>query len=102
LPAVQKAGGEMLITADHGNAEQMLDEDTGQPHTAHTNNLVPLIYVGRAAQMSEHGALSDIVPSMMYLMNLEIPPEMTGTPLVSLLPAQESVGESAANEELHG
>jgi 2,3-bisphosphoglycerate-independent phosphoglycerate mutase len=102
LQAVRSSGGEMLITADHGNAEQMLDEDTGQPHTAHTSNLVPLVYVGRAAQMSEHGSLSDIVPSMMYLMNLEIPPEMTGTPLVSLLPAQESVGEPAANEELHG
>jgi 2,3-bisphosphoglycerate-independent phosphoglycerate mutase len=102
LQAVRSSGGEMLITADHGNAEQMLDEDTGQPHTAHTSNLVPLIYVGRAAQMSENGSLSDIVPSMMYLMNLEIPPEMTGTPLVSLLPAQESVGEPAANEELHG
>lgn len=102
LQAVQSSGGEMLITADHGNAEQMLDEKTGQPHTAHTSNLVPLIYVGRPAQMSENGALSDIVPSMLYLMNLDIPPEMTGTPLVSLLPVQQSAGEAAANEELHG
>ncbi len=102
LEALQSVDGEMLITADHGNAEQMLDEETGQPHTAHTSNLVPLIYVGREAQLSEHGALSDIVPSMMYLMNLEAPPEMTGTPLVSLLPVQEQVGELAANEEMHG
>ncbi len=103
VEALETAGGEMLITADHGNAEQMLDETTGQPHTAHTSNLVPLVYVGwRNVAMSEHGALSDIVPSMMYLMNLEIPPEMTGTPLVTLLPAEDSLVEPAANAELHG
>ena len=93
----------MLITADHGNAEQMLDDATGQPHTAHTSNLVPLVYVGpRNPVMSEHGALSDIVPSMMYLMGLEIPPEMTGTPLVSLLPAAATVTGTDTSAELHG
>jgi len=103
VQALEQSGGEMLITADHGNAEQMQDETTGQPHTAHTSNLVPLVYVGqRHTVMSENGALSDIVPSMMYLMNLEIPPEMTGTPLVSLVPAGEPVTEPAANAELHG
>jgi 2,3-bisphosphoglycerate-independent phosphoglycerate mutase len=105
LEAVEACGGEMLITADHGNAEQMLDEDTGQPHTAHTHNLVPLIYVGRPAEMAEHGALSDVVPSMMYLMNMEIPPEMTGTPLVTLLPESDTGEPPETPEspvEMHG
>ncbi|MCK5383506.1 MAG: hypothetical protein KAJ65_07060, partial [Gammaproteobacteria bacterium] len=84
VDALERCGGEMLVTADHGNAELMLDSDTGQAHTAHTTNQVPLIYFGRPATMSEHGALSDIAPSMLYLMNMEIPPEMTGTPLVEL------------------
>jgi 2,3-bisphosphoglycerate-independent phosphoglycerate mutase len=102
LGAIEAVGGEVLITADHGNAEQMLDEETGQPHTAHTSNPVPLIYVGRPAQMAGHGALSDIVPSMLYLMNMELPPEMTGTPLVSLLPSSDTTGQPITKVELHG
>ena len=101
LEAINEAGGEMLITADHGNAEQMLNIETGQPHTAHTSNLVPLIYVGRAAEMAEHGELSDIVPSMLYLMNMELPPEMTGTPLITLLP-EAATEEPVSEVELHG
>ncbi|MEZ5541186.1 MAG: 2,3-bisphosphoglycerate-independent phosphoglycerate mutase [Pseudomonadota bacterium] len=100
--AVQACGGEMLITADHGNAEQMLDEETGQPHTAHTSNLVPLIYVGRPAAMAEHGALSDVVPSMLYLMNMEVPPEMTGTTLINLQPQSGAQDPPAAAAKLHG
>ena len=100
--ALKKAGGEMLITADHGNAELMLNTETGQPHTAHTTNLVPLIYVGRQAQMAEHGALSDIAPSMLYLMNIDIPPEMTGTPLIDLLPAGGDSSQPDTAVELHG
>ena len=102
LEAVTAVGGELLITADHGNAEQMLDEDTGQAHTAHTSNKVPLIYVGRPAQLAEHGALSDIAPSMLYLMNMKLPPEMTGTPLVSLLPDEISSIQPVTKVELHG
>jgi 2,3-bisphosphoglycerate-independent phosphoglycerate mutase len=102
LEAVRKAGAELLITADHGNAELMQNCDTGQVHTAHTTNLVPLVYVGRPAQMAEHGSLSDIAPSMLYLMNMDIPPEMTGTPLVEVLPAGGDVVEPAENVELHG
>ncbi|MCU7938104.1 MAG: 2,3-bisphosphoglycerate-independent phosphoglycerate mutase [gamma proteobacterium symbiont of Bathyaustriella thionipta] len=82
--AIHKAGGEMLITADHGNAELMLDEKTGQAHTAHTCNPVPFIYVGRDAVMAEKGALSDIAPTMLYLMDIEVPPEMNGRSLVTL------------------
>ena len=92
VEALQRCGGEMLVTADHGNAELMLDSDTGQVHTAHTTNLVPLIYFGRPATMSEHGALSDIAPSMLYLMNMEMPPEMTGTALVEL--TRDDIDES--------
>jgi 2,3-bisphosphoglycerate-independent phosphoglycerate mutase len=84
LDAVQKAGGEMLITADHGNAEQMYDDETGQPHTAHTTNPVPFLYVGRPAALASTGALEDIAPTMLRLLNLPIPPEMTGRPLITI------------------
>lgn len=83
--ALQKVGGEMLITADHGNAEQMSDDSTGQSHTAHTSNPVPFIYVGRPARVSDQGALSDIAPTMLYLRGLERPAEMDGRLLVELL-----------------
>jgi 2,3-bisphosphoglycerate-independent phosphoglycerate mutase len=83
VESVVNVGGEMLITADHGNAEKMYDEETGQPHTAHTTNPVPLIYVGRDAQLEATGALSDIAPTMLYLMGLEQPVEMNGHALVS-------------------
>ncbi len=100
VDALQLCGGEMLVTADHGNAELMLDSETGQVHTAHTTNLVPLIYFGRPATMSAHGALSDIAPSMLYLMNMEMPPEMTGTSLVALTrdDTDESRPETTAAE----
>ncbi len=82
--AVQEAGGEMLITADHGNAEMMVGEDTGQAHTAHTTNLVPLLYIGREASVAENGCLADVAPSLLRLMGLEVPTEMSGHCLVSL------------------
>ncbi|MEK6550461.1 MAG: 2,3-bisphosphoglycerate-independent phosphoglycerate mutase, partial [Pseudomonadota bacterium] len=68
LTTVQKAGGEMLITADHGNAELMFDFETGQPHTAHTTNPVPFLYVGRPASMAPTGALEDVAPTMLTLL----------------------------------
>jgi 2,3-bisphosphoglycerate-independent phosphoglycerate mutase len=80
-----EVGGEALITADHGNAELMFDHKTGQPHTAHTQELVPLIYVGRSAHpVKTSGILSDIAPTMLYLMGIAQPKEMTGTPLFQL------------------
>ena len=78
VSALQDVGGECLITADHGNAEMMLDTDSGQAHTAHTSDPVPLIYVGRPAKVTEGGILSDIAPTMLALMGLPIPEEMTG------------------------
>jgi len=85
IEALEKVGGEALITADHGNAEKMSDPETKQSHTAHTSNPVPLIYVGRAAEMTPNGgALCDIAPTMLYLMGLPITEEMGGRPLVKL------------------
>jgi 2,3-bisphosphoglycerate-independent phosphoglycerate mutase len=79
-------GNEIIITADHGNAEMMFDKTTQQPHTAHTNNPIPFLYIGRNAMIiKENGKLSDIAPTMLYLMNIPIPSEMTGTPLVKLM-----------------
>ncbi|MCX7126256.1 MAG: 2,3-bisphosphoglycerate-independent phosphoglycerate mutase [Gammaproteobacteria bacterium] len=85
LSALKKANGEALITADHGNIELMYDEKTGQPHTAHTTNLVPLIYVGRPVkEISKTGALDDVAPTLLYLIGLEKPLEMTGRSLFTL------------------
>ena len=84
VDALQKVGGECLITADHGNAEKMQDETTGQAHTAHTNELVPLIYVGREASIAQGGRLSDLAPTMLTLMGVNIPVEMTGRSLIEL------------------
>jgi 2,3-bisphosphoglycerate-independent phosphoglycerate mutase len=84
VAAARAAGGEVLITADHGNCERMYDPDTAQPHTAHTLNRVPFVYVGRPATVAAGGALQDIAPTMHSLMGLPRPPEMTGKPLVEL------------------
>lgn len=89
LKTVEKAivdtGSECLITADHGNAEQMLDPLSGQAHTAHTCEPVPLIYIGRPANIAAGGALSDIAPTLLSLMGLTPPAEMTGQTLIELL-----------------
>ncbi|NVJ64847.1 MAG: 2,3-bisphosphoglycerate-independent phosphoglycerate mutase [Gammaproteobacteria bacterium] len=85
VSALEKVGGEALITADHGNAEKMADACTGQAHTAHTSEPVPLIYVGRKAQAAiNDGVLSDLAPTMLTLMNLPVPAEMTGRPIFEL------------------
>jgi 2,3-bisphosphoglycerate-independent phosphoglycerate mutase len=83
VEATRKAGGEVLITADHGNAEMMHDPTTGQAHTAHTLNRVPLLFVGRPATVVQGGALRDIAPTLLALMGLPQPPEMTGHPLLT-------------------
>ena len=83
--ALLDVGGECLITADHGNAEQMVNPESGQAQTAHTTFPVPLVYVhGRAESATlEHGRLCDIAPSLLSLMGLEQPAEMSGRSLVS-------------------
>lgn len=84
VEALQKVNGECIITADHGNAEQMVDTETGQAHTAHTSELVPFLYVGRPAKIAEGGRLSDIAPTMLKLKDQAIPAEMTGKPIIEL------------------
>ena len=79
--AASEMGGISLITADHGNAEKMLDED-GSPYTAHTTNRVPFIVVGAASSLRSDGRLADIAPTMLDLMGLECPPEMDGKTLI--------------------
>ncbi|MCL2298265.1 MAG: 2,3-bisphosphoglycerate-independent phosphoglycerate mutase [Proteobacteria bacterium] len=83
IAALERAGGEALITADHGNAEMMFDPATGQPHTAHTLNPVPLVYVGRPARLTDGGALCDLAPTVLQLMGRPVPAEMTGQSLVT-------------------
>lgn len=84
VAALETAGGECLITADHGNAEQMVDHNSGQAHTAHTSEPVPFIYFGREANTRSGGTLSDVAPTMLYLMGMEQPAEMTGKSIISL------------------
>lgn len=84
LEALKLAGGEMLLTADHGNADQMRDPDNGQPYTAHSNNPVPLVYIGRDGELVEGGALCDIAPTLLNILGLEQPEEMTGHSLLNL------------------
>ena len=80
--AVQRAGGALLVTADHGNAELMVDPLTGKPHTAHTTNPVPLMLIGGQAGALADGRLADISPTLLALMGLEQPAEMTGRSLL--------------------
>jgi len=82
VDAMLEIGGEVLVTADHGNAETMRDEINNQPHTAHTTNLVPLIYIGRPARLAETGALEDISPTLLKMMGLPQPADMTGDALI--------------------
>ena len=82
LVSIDNTAGEMLVTADHGNAEMMFNKETGQAHTAHTTNPVPFVYYGREAKMESTGALSDVAPTMLYLMGIEQPSEMTGRSLI--------------------
>jgi 2,3-bisphosphoglycerate-independent phosphoglycerate mutase len=93
--AITRAGGTMLVTADHGNAEQMSDPSTGQAHTAHTMNKVPLILVNPPAGIKNlsNGRLADIAPTILTLMKLPLPTEMTGRPL---LDTAEAASDTAA------
>ena len=82
--AMQQAGGITMITADHGNAEQMIDLETGQPHTAHTSNPVPFHLIddaSRGMQLRSGGALEDVAPTILGLLGIESPEEMTGRDL---------------------
>lgn len=84
ISALKDVGGECLITADHGNAERMHDVETEQPHTAHTSEPVPFLYVGRKADIMSDGSLKDVAPTLLHLMGLDVPKEMTGQVLIEL------------------
>ncbi|MEQ3624178.1 MAG: 2,3-bisphosphoglycerate-independent phosphoglycerate mutase [Celeribacter sp.] len=84
LEALKAAGGAMILTADHGNCETMIDPETGGPHTAHTLNPVPVILVGGPSGATLRGGkLGDLAPTLLQLMHLDTPPEMTGESLIS-------------------
>jgi 2,3-bisphosphoglycerate-independent phosphoglycerate mutase len=81
--AIERAGGALLVTADHGNCEMMRDPETGGPHTAHTTNPVPLLLVGGGSSLSlADGRLADIAPTLLALMDVPKPAEMTGVSLL--------------------
>jgi 2,3-bisphosphoglycerate-independent phosphoglycerate mutase len=95
LEAIERQGGAALVTADHGNCELMRDPETGGPHTAHTTNLVPLVLVGGPAEASLHnGRLGDLAPTLLQLMGVEQPAEMTGEALIDGMPVRRA--QSAA------
>ena len=83
VSAIEKVRGHLLITADHGNVEQMLDPETNQPLTSHTSGPVPLVYVGaNDLNFTGEGSLCDIAPTLLYLMSMPAPHEMTGKVLL--------------------
>ncbi|MBI3098082.1 MAG: 2,3-bisphosphoglycerate-independent phosphoglycerate mutase [Planctomycetes bacterium] len=92
--AVRRRGGVLVITADHGNCEQMIDPATGQPHTAHTTNLVPFYVADGPAgiRLRDGGRLCDVIPTLMELMGLDPPEEMDGRSLI--VPAKENAASS--------
>ncbi len=81
--AIEAAGGALLVTADHGNAELMRDPTTGGPHTAHTTNRVPVFLMGGGASRLADGRLADLAPTLLALMELAQPPEMSGRSLIA-------------------
>ncbi|NNM52954.1 MAG: 2,3-bisphosphoglycerate-independent phosphoglycerate mutase [Pseudomonadales bacterium] len=86
LAAVKRTGAEMVVTADHGNVECLFDESSGQALTAHTTFPVPFVYVGeRHVRMVDGGVLADVAPTLLNLMGLPVPVEMTGHSLIELL-----------------
>ncbi|MGB7319823.1 MAG: 2,3-bisphosphoglycerate-independent phosphoglycerate mutase [Albidovulum sp.] len=83
LDALKTANGAMIVTADHGNCEMMIDPDTGGPHTAHTTNPVPVVLIGGPGGASlRNGRLADLAPTLLDLMQMDLPPEMTGRSLI--------------------
>ena len=100
VDAIAATHGELLITADHGNVEQMLDTDSGQPLTSHTNGPVPLVYVGDSGrQFLGEGCLSDIAPTLLSLLDLPIPTGMTGKVLLAdAVPTTGAAEESRATD----
>lgn len=83
VAALQQVDGQLLLTADHGNIEQMVDEQSGQAHTAHTMNLVPLVHIGGSKPLLDGGNLADLAPTLLAILEVPQPVEMTGRSLIS-------------------
>src|SRR5690625_5081352 len=99
VEAVLERGGIAMVVADHGNAEQMLEPD-GSPHTAHTTNPVPCIIVGAGdLKLREGGVLGDVAPTILELMGVEVPAQMTGRSLMATAQNAESETASARARE---
>ena len=82
VAALRRAGGALVVTADHGNCEQMRDYDTGGPHTAHTTNPVPVVVWNSGANAIHRGRLADLAPTLLALMGVPRPKDMTGEPIL--------------------
>jgi 2,3-bisphosphoglycerate-independent phosphoglycerate mutase len=96
LEAAQQGGARLIITADHGNADLMVDPVTGQPHTAHTTNPVPLVVLDpdETAPLRSGGALCDVGPTVLALLGLSLPAEITGRDLRAAASASATVSAS--------
>jgi 2,3-bisphosphoglycerate-independent phosphoglycerate mutase len=81
VECVTAAGGVCLVTADHGNAEHMLEQDGVSPHTAHTTNRVPLVLTSKTHELRPEGQLSDLAPTILGLLDIAQPVDMTGVAL---------------------
>ncbi len=80
--AINRQGGALLVTADHGNCELMKDPDTGGPHTAHTTNPVPVVLMGGGVNTIQEGRLADLAPTLLDLMGMTQPSEMSGQSII--------------------
>jgi 2,3-bisphosphoglycerate-independent phosphoglycerate mutase len=98
LAAAERGGWRLLVTADHGNCEMMIDPETGGPHTAHTTNPVPLVVVDPDgdAPLRDGGALCDVGPTILRMLGIEQPNEMTGVDLGNLRVRTSSLAGSVA------
>ena len=89
--AIRQAGGALLVTADHGNCEMMRDPETGGPHTSHTTNPVPVLMMGGGNAALREGRLADVAPTLLELMGLPQPAEMTGVSLMHRVGANDQI-----------
>jgi len=94
--AVRHQGGALLVTADHGNCELMKDPATGGPHTSHTTNPVPVVLLGGGATALHNGRLADVTPTLLELMGLSKPAEMTGASLILRPAIDQRAAKTAA------
>jgi 2,3-bisphosphoglycerate-independent phosphoglycerate mutase len=98
--AIARAGGALLVTADHGNCEMMRDPNSGGPHTAHTTNPVPVLVTGGGDVSLVDGRLADIAPTLLELMGLATPAEMTGRSLLRRLRSGDQISRKPSTSAI--